>query len=89
MENYFQIYQNDGHNVQDGFDYFSGDINIASLFEEVDSPFFIDSIEKANNLKLYKIFIKNDLILDADIGYGSENHLIKEYGEVHVLNFNM
>lgn len=134
LENYFQMYCDDVYNVQDGFDYFSGEINIASelkplspellaylkvkynfyfgyskttqsyyysnhckhcnvlqgnfyLFQEVDSPFFIDSIEKAKNLKLHKIFIKNDLILDVDIGYGSEDHLIKEYGKIHVVDF--
>ena len=138
LENYFQMYQNDADNIQEGFNYYSGEINIASgleplspellaylkdrynfylgysktikskyysnhckhcnvlqgdyyLFNEVDSPFFVDSIEQAKNLKLYKIFLKNDLILNADIGYGSEDHLIKEYGEIFELNvrFNM
>ncbi|TYQ16960.1 UNVERIFIED_CONTAM: hypothetical protein Cloal_3550 [Acetivibrio alkalicellulosi] len=58
------------------------------LFNEVDSPFFIDSIEKAKNLVLNKVVIKNDLILNADIGYGSEDNLIKEYGKIHLLNNN-
>jgi len=32
------------------------------LFEEVDTPFFVDSIEKAKRLKLYKEPLENDLI---------------------------
>ena len=60
------------------------------LFQEVDSPFFIDSIEKAMQLTLNKIHIKTDLILEADIGYGSEDHLIKEYGKINdLMDFNM
>lgn len=124
LENYLQIYQS-------GFDWFSGEINIASslkplptgllsylkerynyyfgyskttksnyyanhckhcnilqgdfyLFNEVDSPFFVDSIECARELILHKILLENDLILDADIGYGSEDHLIKDYGQIAI-----
>lgn len=61
------------------------------LFGEVDSPFCVDSIEKAKELKLIKVFIKNDLVTYASIGYGSEDHWIKEYGKIHVIDidFNM
>lgn len=56
------------------------------LFNEIDSPFSVDSIERAKGLILHKIILKNDLILEADIGYGSEDHLIKDYGQIDVLN---
>ncbi len=36
------------------------------LFGEVDSPFFIDSEERARKLKLYKVPLKNDIIVEAD-----------------------
>ena len=51
------------------------------LFEEVDTPFFVDSIEKAKKLKLYKIPLENDLIVDLDIGFGSEDYLIEKYAQ--------
>lgn len=51
------------------------------LFGEVDSPFFVDSIEKAKQLKLYKVPLKNDLIVDLDIGFGSEDYLIEQYAQ--------
>lgn len=51
------------------------------LFQEVDTPFFIDSIEKAKHLKLYKIPLENDLIVDLDVGLGSEDYLIEKYAQ--------
>lgn len=51
------------------------------LFGEVDTPFFVDSIEKAKKLKLYKIPLENDLIVDLDIGFGSEDYLIEKYAQ--------
>ena len=51
------------------------------LFGEVDTPFFVDSIEKAKKLKLYKIPLENDLIVDLDIGFGSEDFLIEKYAQ--------
>ncbi len=51
------------------------------LFQEVDTPFFIDSIEKAKQLKLYKIPLKNDLIVNLDIGWGSNDYIIDEYAQ--------
>ncbi len=51
------------------------------LFGEVDTPFFIDSIEKAKQLKLYKIPLENDVIVDLDIGFGSEDYLIEKYAQ--------
>ena len=51
------------------------------LFKEVDTPFFVDSIEKAKKLKLYKVPLENDLIVDLDIGFGSEDYLIEKYAQ--------
>lgn len=59
------------------------------LFEEIDSPFFIDSKETAANLKLYKIPLRYDLFIDFDCGYGSEDYLIKKYGTIINLNLNL
>lgn len=51
------------------------------LFGEVDSTFFVDSIERAKKLKLYKIPLKNDLIVDLNIGWGSTDYMIDEYAQ--------
>lgn len=49
------------------------------LFGEVYSPFFIDSEERARQLKLYKIPLKNDIIVEANIGWGSEDWMIETF----------
>lgn len=51
------------------------------LFQEVDSPFFIDSVEAAKNLKLYKVKLVNDMIADIGMSWGSEDYLIKKYAQ--------
>lgn len=51
------------------------------LFGEVDSPFFIDSEERARKLKLYRVPLKNDIIVEADIGRGSEDWLIEVFAQ--------
>ena len=51
------------------------------LYGEVDTPFFIDSIEKAKQLKLYKIPLENDVIVDIDVGWGSNDYMIDEYAQ--------
>lgn len=56
------------------------------LFGEVDSPFFIDTVERAKGLILHKIILKYDQIIDANIAYGSEDHLIKDYGQIDLLD---
>jgi len=58
------------------------------LFEEVDTPFFIDSPEKAKELSLNKIKLSHDFIADTSMGYGSEDCLIKEYGKIIDLNID-
>lgn len=71
-----------------GRDYFNHCSNCGVLqgnfhiFEEVDSPFFIDSIDKAKNLTLYRINLKYDFIADAMVGCGSHDFMIKEYAEI-------
>lgn len=49
------------------------------LLEEVDSPFFISTREDAERLTLYKIQLPYDICISASIGYGSYDHLIKEF----------
>lgn len=56
------------------------------LFSEVDSPFFIDSGDTVKALKIYKIPLKTDLIVSASYGYSSDDELIKEYGNIEILN---
>lgn len=52
------------------------------LFGEVGSPFFVSSREKAEKLLLYKIPLRYDLVLeDLEVGFGSEDWLIKKYGK--------
>ena len=58
------------------------------LFQEVYTPFFIDSPEKAKELSLYKIKLNNDFIADTSMGYGSEDWLIKKHGKIVDFNFD-
>ena len=58
------------------------------LFGEVDSPFFIDSEERARKLKLYKVPLKNDIIVEADIGWGSVDWMIETFAQSIVLNID-
>lgn len=51
------------------------------LFGEVDSPFFLDSVEKIKQLTLRKIPLKNDVIVSIDIGYGSTDWMIEKYAK--------
>lgn len=52
------------------------------LFNEPDSPFFVDSIDTAKALTLYKIKLENDIALPISISWGSEDRLIKEYATI-------
>ena len=76
---------NESHinNCCDNCDVLQGDF---FLFSEVDSPFWIDSVEKVKNLKIYRIPLKNDIILDASIRYSSTDEWMKEYGDIEVLD---
>ena len=51
------------------------------MFGEVDSPFFLDTVERARKLKLYKIPLKYDIIVDMEIGWSSGDWMIDEYAE--------
>ena len=46
------------------------------VFQEVKSPFFINSIEKAKALQLIKIPIEYDIIFESSIGWATYNNLI-------------
>ena len=47
------------------------------VFDEVDSPFFIDGPRSAGKLTLRRITLPNDIAVHASIGYGSEDRWIK------------
>ena len=52
------------------------------LFNEVDSPFFIYSPEDVKMLKIYKIPLEYDLIVNADDGWASFDEMFKKYGNI-------
>lgn len=52
------------------------------IFEEMDSPFFIDSEETARALKLFKVKLPFDIKTPCNIGLCSEDYLIKKYAEI-------
>lgn len=58
------------------------------LFSEVDSPFFIDSVEKVKALKIYKIPLKKDIIINANLQYSSTDKWLKQYGDIKVLDID-
>lgn len=48
------------------------------LFNEPESPFLIDSCEKAQKLTLYEIKLPYDLALPISVGFGSMDFVIKK-----------
>ena len=52
------------------------------IFDEVDSPFFIENSEAASALKLFKVTLKEDFKASCEIGYGSEDYLIKKCAQI-------
>lgn len=52
------------------------------LYEEVDSPFYIDDEEKASNLTLYKLKLPYDFAIEGGFAYGSEDKLIEKYAKI-------
>lgn len=48
------------------------------LFQEVDSPFWLDSETSAKQLTLYKIPLKYDIIVSCDLAYSTFDETIKE-----------
>ena len=51
------------------------------LFHEVDSPFFIKDTNDAKKLVLHKIPLKFDFVLNGDLSWNSESHLIRKYAK--------
>ena len=58
------------------------------LFNEDDSPFFIHSSEDIKRLKIYKIILKHDLIINAEDGWASFDEMFKRYGNIISLDIN-
>jgi len=52
------------------------------IFDEVDSPFFIDTKEAAEQLLLYEVKLKYDIALSTSLCWGSEDELINLYAKV-------
>lgn len=52
------------------------------LFGEVDSPFFVSSINDAKNLALHKIPLKFDFVLNDGVNWSSEDYLIRKYAKI-------
>lgn len=59
------------------------------LFSEVDSPFFLDSIEKVSELKLYKIDLQYDIPVSANLSWSSTDHLIKKHGQMYAVDLSI
>lgn len=53
-----------------------------SLFEEVDSPFFVDGEDTAKKLVLHKIQLPYDVCIASGITYGSVDAFIKKYAQI-------
>lgn len=51
------------------------------LFSEVDSPYWIDSVDKAKQLTLYKVPLEYDIAVEIDMGWGSNDWMIEEYAK--------
>ena len=47
------------------------------LFNEDNSPFFIHSPEDIKRLKIYKIILEHDLIINAEDGWASFDEMFK------------
>ena len=74
-------------NCCDNCDILQGDFY---LFEEVDSPFFIEDESSASKLHLYRIPLKYDLVFDElDIGWCSTDYLIKKHAKITDLNIDI
>lgn len=59
------------------------------LYSEPDSPFFFDSIEKIQQVKISKIKLKHDLELKGVVGWGSEDYLLRDNVTVKNLDLNL
>lgn len=52
------------------------------LYQEVNSPFFIDSIEKAEELTLHKIPLKYDILTLDTLAYSTTDEFIGSYSHI-------
>ncbi len=52
------------------------------LYSEPDSPFFMDSIEKAKSLTVFKVDLPFDLAICGSVGWCSGDYMIKEYAQI-------
>ena len=59
------------------------------LFNEDNSPFFIHSPEDIKRLKIYKIILEHDLIINAEDGWASFDEMFKRYGNIIPLDINL
>ena len=70
-------------NCCDNCDVLQGDF---FLFDEVDSPFWIENSEVASKLNLFKISLEYDIVLDdIEISFSSTDYLIKQYAHIEEL----
>lgn len=56
------------------------------IFNEPDSPFFINGANEASKLTLYRLKLKYDIQTDAEAGLGSNDYLIKKYAQIYDLD---
>ncbi|MGF0040278.1 DUF5710 domain-containing protein [Peptoniphilaceae bacterium SGI.131] len=73
-------------NCCDHCDILQGDFFI---YNEVDSPFFIHSKDEVEKLIIYKIKLKNDLIVNCNDGEASFDYMFKKYGKIVELNIEI
>ena len=59
------------------------------LFNEADSPFFINSPEDIKKLKIYQIRLNHDLIINAADGWASFDEMFKMYGHITTLDIDI
>ena len=52
------------------------------LFDEVDSPFFINSVADVQQLDLYQVQLKYDIVTDLDLRCCSTDYLIKKSANI-------
>lgn len=59
------------------------------VYHEVDTPFFLDSIEKIKALNIYRIPLATDMVFNFSLSYGMLNYLIKQYADISDLNLQL
>jgi len=67
------------------FDYKSNHCNQCGKHQNINginSPFIIDSVQKASNLKLYHAMPKEDLVVSCSYLWGSHDYLVNDYAKI-------